>query len=552
MQRDGKIVVAGYTKIGSNRDFLVVRFDSSGEIDFYSYTGFGGDDFASAVAIDYNGSPSTNPLYGTIVAVGRAADDIGVLRLAPNGSFDDSFDGDGKVSTDFPGESDEDATGVVIQPGGRIVAIGTTVPSGSSSWDLAMARYLPDGSLDPTFGNQVNGKVVIGTSGADWPADAAMGLTGGFVVGGSHNSKQVVMAFTSDGALDTRFNGDGIVETNSEPVLAVATTGNLIAPVRRVVVGSMQGVSRFVDVGSVIGIGSFDPNAFEAGQNIGTILVGRTQPLNTTERVFVNFSGTARAPYLLNADYAVSGMTVEQPLQGPSYIDIPAGQTTASATIIPIDDTRNEGDETIVISLSDRPTYDIGTPSSAMLVIRDNDTVGGALVAPPLFACDSLPQLVRFTFNQDVSASIGLEDFTVTGASGPVPFGFSHDSISNTSTLTFTGVLADGEYEARALAAGILNPTGLPMPADVTFNFFVLAGDADRDGKVDVADLGILASNWQQSPRTFPQGDFDYSGTVDVNDLGILATRWQQSLSSAQAPVASKTRSLSRMIDGLF
>jgi hypothetical protein len=58
------------------------------------------------------------------------------------------------------------------------------------------------------------------------------------------------------------------------------------------------------------------------------------------------------------------------------------------------------------------------------------------------------------------------------------------------------------------------------------------AGDADRDRDVDVNDLGILASNWQLSPRTFSQGNFDYdvAQMVDVADLGILASNWQQIL----------------------
>jgi hypothetical protein len=45
---------------------------------------------------------------------------------------------------------------------------------------------------------------------------------------------------------------------------------------------------------------------------------------------------------------------------------------------------------------------------------------------------------------------------------------------------------------------------------------------------VDITDPGILATNWQQSPRTFSQGDFNYDGTVDITDLGILATNWQK------------------------
>jgi hypothetical protein len=60
------------------------------------------------------------------------------------------------------------------------------------------------------------------------------------------------------------------------------------------------------------------------------------------------------------------------------------------------------------------------------------------------------------------------------------------------------------------------------------FNSWVtrVPGDADLDGDVDVADLGILASNWQQAGDLL-QGDFDGSGMIDVNDLGILASNWQ-------------------------
>jgi hypothetical protein len=53
-----------------------------------------------------------------------------------------------------------------------------------------------------------------------------------------------------------------------------------------------------------------------------------------------------------------------------------------------------------------------------------------------------------------------------------------------------------------------------------------LGGDADLNGAVDVADLGILASNWQTA-GTWIRGDFDNSGFIDVADLGILASNWQ-------------------------
>jgi hypothetical protein len=60
-------------------------------------------------------------------------------------------------------------------------------------------------------------------------------------------------------------------------------------------------------------------------------------------------------------------------------------------------------------------------------------------------------------------------------------------------------------------------------------------GDANLDGKVDVADLGILASNWQLS-GTWATGDFDGTGSVNVADLGLLASNWQAGVGSAPGP----------------
>jgi hypothetical protein len=58
----------------------------------------------------------------------------------------------------------------------------------------------------------------------------------------------------------------------------------------------------------------------------------------------------------------------------------------------------------------------------------------------------------------------------------------------------------------------------------------------------------ICSRRWWR-PRTFAQGDFDYSGTVDVNNLGILATRWQQALVPPSALfMASRASSRARPV----
>ncbi len=100
----------------------------------------GGPDDAEAVALQANGK---------IVAVGEASfgllgSDFALARYNPNGSLDTSFSGDGKQSTDF-GDGDV-ANGVALQSDGKIVAVGRGAGS-----DFALARYNPNGTLDPSF-----------------------------------------------------------------------------------------------------------------------------------------------------------------------------------------------------------------------------------------------------------------------------------------------------------------------------------------------------------------------------------------------------------------
>jgi hypothetical protein len=164
------------------------------------------------------------------------------------------------------------------------------------------------------------------------------------------------------------------------------------------------------------------------------------------------------------------------------------------------------------------------------------------------FLFETAPQRLRCTFDRNVGASLSSSDLMLRNltTNQTVPsseFSVEYDATTNRATFNFTGgaagaSLPDGNYRATLPAGGIQTPQGAALASDVEFDFFVLAGDANRDRKVDVADLGVLASNWQQSPRTFSQGNFDYSpdGLVDVADLGILASQWQQQLVAPTAP----------------
>ena len=127
---------------------------------------------------------------------------------AAPGDLDPTFSGDGKV-VDWSGQ----ARGVAIQPDGKIVVVGNST---YGPFDVAVARYNPDGSPDVTFGNA--GKVSI-------LLRITFTYVLGFDVAISPDGKIVVTCYDDDqgfgaivrlnnnGSLDTSFNNGGLVPT---------------------------------------------------------------------------------------------------------------------------------------------------------------------------------------------------------------------------------------------------------------------------------------------------------------------------------------------------
>jgi hypothetical protein len=142
-------------------------------------------------------------------------------------------------------------------------------------------------------------------------------------------------------------------------------------------------------------------------------------------------------------------------------------------------------------------------------------------------------QAVNVQFNEGMNeSSISVNDLVLDPLShaGPdiSPLSVAYDAGTRVATFLFDGIIPDGNYQAKLLNGSVSDLAGNSLAAEYSFNLFVLAGDANRDRTVDITDLGILATNWQQSPRVFSQGDFNYDNLVDITDLGVLATNWQK------------------------
>jgi len=65
-----------------------------------------------------------------------------------------------------------------------------------------------------------------------------------------------------------------------------------------------------------------------------------------------------------------------------------------------------------------------------------------------------------------------------------------------------------------------------------------LPGDANLDGKVNVQDLSILATNWMKDPAVWAEGNFNSDTIVNVQDLSILATNWTGGAAAVPEPAS--------------
>jgi hypothetical protein len=108
----------------------------------------------------------------------------------------------------------------------------------------------------------------------------------------------------------------------------------------------------------VVNIRAAEPAA-EAGQAPATLTVARSGDTAAPLKVRYSVAGTATP----GDDYA--------PLSGS--VTIPAGASSATIMVEPIDDTAKEGAETLIVSLNIAPGYSIEAPTSATVKIADDD-----------------------------------------------------------------------------------------------------------------------------------------------------------------------------------
>jgi uncharacterized delta-60 repeat protein len=242
VQPDGKIIAVGSAFVSdgmrADYEFALARYNVDGSLDPSFGAGgkvvtdfFGDEDAARAVAIQGDGK---------IVVAGFARNgfdlssiDFALARYNPDGSLDPAFGSAGKVTTDFSVTEDV-ALDVAIQSDGKIVAAGYVRPGATN--DFALARYNANGSLDTTFGS--GGKVITDLSGGFDEANAVAIQSDGKIIAAGNSFGDFALArYDTAGNLDGTFGMGGKVTTpvaisgasDSITALAIQSNGKIIA-----------------------------------------------------------------------------------------------------------------------------------------------------------------------------------------------------------------------------------------------------------------------------------------------------------------------------------
>ena len=233
VQSDGKVVVTGeaYNNVTGMASMTLVRFNNNGTLD----NSFDGD------GILYVALPGPSRGYdvdvqsdGKILVTGRVNTDLAVVRLNSNGTYDSSFDGDGKAVIPFI--QAPTALDLEVLRDGKYLLAGGTFSNGS-----VLVRLSPDGSPDNSFDGDGRLQVEGNISSMVVQSDGKILVETTAFLGGT------VQRRLADGSMDPSFGTAGVTSLSILPLIFILDDLALQSDGRIIVAGSMsQGIGRII------------------------------------------------------------------------------------------------------------------------------------------------------------------------------------------------------------------------------------------------------------------------------------------------------------------
>jgi uncharacterized delta-60 repeat protein len=223
---DGKLTI-GLSSAGGPDD-LLVRIGADGRPD----RTLGGDGIVSFRTLDGALSGLAIAGDGRIVVSGESGL---VARFMPDGSVDPAFGQGGRADTAIPG--DPRITAAAIEPDGRIVLAGGTHDESNQPKGFLVARLTSAGALDPSFGaGRGYAEADLDPTAGDEAAAIAELPGGGLLLAGTsplpvpvYVPRLALARFSPDGMLDPAFGDNGLLLTHPR----VQATDSISAAVRQ-------------------------------------------------------------------------------------------------------------------------------------------------------------------------------------------------------------------------------------------------------------------------------------------------------------------------------
>jgi uncharacterized delta-60 repeat protein len=470
---NGKIVTVGSNGTG---DFVTARYNSNGTLD----TTFSGD---GIVFTDFTGGFETATGVaiqpdGKIIVVGTSSvnpNTMCIVRFNENGSFDTTFDIDGKVT--FTVGSGVRGDDVKIQPDGKILIIGASNPS--TGFTFAAVRLNLNGSLDTTF--DTDGIVVTVLTGTGFASAGEILPDGKIVIAGAVGSNLNVVRYNSNGSLDTTFSGDGIATFDISTTLelwgdlAVKPDGRIMIAGR---IGDFGGIVQLTNSGALdvnfAGDGSYEFTAFNTTttgiklQSDGKIVVcGETRGSTTNSKTFV---ARLIANGTLDPTFGNAGITItDQNGSLVQSIEIVGDKLLVSLAANFLNGSQDADFALQRYSLSATPT-------------QESDFDGDAFTDSAVYR----PSTGNWFILNSATNTVTIDQF---GANGDLPIGGDFDGDGKSDVSIYRP--SNGEWYFKRSSDSTVFGAAFGGAGDKP-----IAGDYDKDGKTDIAFFRPGNGNW--------------------------------------------------------
>ncbi|OYV06296.1 MAG: hypothetical protein CFE26_07060, partial [Verrucomicrobiales bacterium VVV1] len=247
-------------------------------------------------------------------------------------------------------------------------------------------------------------------------------------------------------------------------------------------------------------------------------------------------SRTGGDPYLpLTVDYAISGRAVHgadyRRLEGRSVI--PAGASSTTVEIYPLDDLVDEGTQNIILQLRSTTTYTIGGTGTATMSITDNDDSQmyvrlsqSGVIEPASGSVTAVTyQIIRPVSGSAITVNYAMSGTATNGVDYTTLSGTVSFAAADTLKTINVSALADTAFEdAESVTLTLLPGTGytLMTSQDSSATGFIVDGDQPT---IDVSSANTVTSLTTDGSETSASLRFIVSrDVVTASDLVVNYT----------------------------